>query len=173
MYSAPVDFGGDSDDRERWMGAIAWKPADGWTLDLYGDYEALDGPRDRATLQAFIAHQAERWRWGLQYSNQDRQADPPLELASAFVVRQLTPGSSLIGRVDRLLEPSPKGDGIAYLPMDPSARATTLFAAVEVRLHPHFVLTPNAVVTRYDRNAEGVRPTTDVHLRLTLFVDFE
>ena len=173
MWGAPVEFGGDSNDRERWMGAIGWEPADGWTLDLYADYEALDGPRDRSTLQAFVAYQAEQWRWGLQYSNQDRQVDPPLELASAFFVRQLTPRTGLVGRVDRLLEPSPRGDDIAYLPMDPSARATMMFAAVEVRLHPQVVVTPNAVITRYDRNAEGLRPETDVHLRLTLFVDFE
>jgi hypothetical protein len=173
MYGAPVEFGGDSNDRERWMGAVGWQPAPGWTVDLYADYEALDGPRDRATLQAFVAYQAERWRWGLQYSNQDRQEDPPLKLASAFVVTQLTGRSSLVGRVDRLLEPSPKGDGIAYLPMDSSARATMVFAGVEFRLHPQLALTPNVVVATYDRNDQGLRPQTDVYLRLTLFLDFE
>jgi hypothetical protein len=61
----------------------------------------LDGPHDRATLQGFVAFQAERWRWGLQYSNQDRQDDLPL------------------------------------------------------------ALTPNAVITAYDRNDQGVRPQTD------------
>jgi hypothetical protein len=173
MYAAPVDFGGDSNDRERWMGALNWLPAEGWIVDLYADYEALDGPRDRSTLQGFVAYQAERWRWGLQYSNQDRQADPPLELASAFTVYQLTERTGLVGRVDRLLEPSPKGDGIDYLPMDPSARATMMFAGVEFQLNSHLALTPNAVVTAYDRNDQGVRPETDIHLRLTLFLDFE
>lgn len=173
MYGAPVEFGGDSNDRERWMGALGWQPAEGWTIDLYADYEALDGPRDRSTRQLFLAYQGERLRWGLQYSNQDRQDDPPLELASAFFVRQVTEAVSLVGRVDRLLEPSPKGDGISYLPMDPSARATTMFAGVEFEVRPHLVLTPNVVCTRYDRNDQGVRPDTDLHLRLTLFIDFE
>jgi len=173
MYGAPVDFGSDSNDRERWMGAIGWRPAEGWTIDLYADYEALDGPRDRSTRQLFMAHQAERWRWGLQYSNQDRQDDPALELASAFFVSRLTERSSLVGRVDRLLEPSPKGDDISYLPMDPSARATMMFAGLEFQLNSHVSVTPNTVVTVYDRNDEGMRPKTDVYLRLTLFVDFE
>jgi hypothetical protein len=173
MYGAAVEFGGDSNDRERWMGAIGWEPADGWTVDLYGDYEAVEGPRDRSTLQAFVAYQAENWRWGLQYSNQDRQEDPPLELASTFFVNSLTDKVSVVARVDHLPEPSPKGDGISYLPMDPSASATMVFAAVEVWLHPHFAVTPNVVVTRYGRNADGVQPATDTHLRLTLFVDFE
>ena len=79
MYGAPVDFGSDSNDRERWMGALGWQPTKRWTFDFYADYEAIDGPRDRSTMQVFVAYQAGRWRWGLQYSNQDRQADPPLE----------------------------------------------------------------------------------------------
>jgi len=173
MYAAPVDFGADGNDRERWMGALGWQPAPGWTVDLYADYEAVDGPHDRSTLQAFLAYQAERWRWGVQYSDQDRQEDPPLELVSAFFVGRISKRASLVGRADRLLEPSPKGDDISYLPMDPSARATMMFAGVEFRLSPHLALTPNAVVTLYDRNEQGLRPDTDVYLRLTLFVDFE
>jgi len=173
MYGAPVDFGGDSNDRERWMGAVGWQPAAGWTIDLYADYEALDGPRDRSTRQLFLAYQADKWRWGLQYSDQDRQNDPPLELASAFLVSRLTERTLLVGRVDRLLEPSPRGDGISYLPMDPSARATMMFAGLEFQINSQVFLTPNTVVTVYDRNDQGVQPKTDVHLRLTLFVDFE
>ena len=173
MYGAPVDFGSDGNDRERWLGALGWQPTKRWTFDFYADYEAIDGPRDRSTMQVFVAYQVDRWRWGLQYSNQDRQADPPLELASTFLVGRLSERASLVGRVDRLLEPSPKGDGISYLPMDPSARATMIFAGVEFRLNPHLALTPNAVVTTYDRNDQGVRPETDIYLRLTLFIDFE
>ena len=173
MYGAPVDFGSDSNDRERWMGALGWQPAEGWTVDLYADYEALDGPRDRSTRQLFVAYETDRWRWGLQYSNQDRQDDPPLELASGFVVSRLGDRFSAVARVDRLLEPSPKGDGISYLPMDPSARATLMLAGIEFRHNPHLAFTPNVVFTRYDHDAQGVRPDSDVHLRLTLFVDFE
>jgi len=89
------------------------------------------------------------------------------------ITMSMQEASSLVGRVDRLLEPSPKGDGIAYLPMDSSARATMVFAGVEFRLHPQLALTPNVVVATYDRNDQGLRPQTDVYLRLTLFLDFE
>jgi hypothetical protein len=173
MYAPPVDFGSDGNDRARWMGAVAWEPAPGWTLDFYADYEEVDGPRDRSTLQAFAAYQGQGLRWGLQYANQDRQQDPPLELASGFVVADLDERRSLFARVDRLLEPSPKGDDIAYLPYDPSARASTLFAGAEFRLRPRATLTPNVVFTRYDRGDDGERPRSDLHLRLTLFLDFE
>ena len=173
MYAAPLDFGSDGNDRERWMGALSWKPAPQWTLDVYADYEEVDGPRDRSTVQAFAAFQADGLRWGLQYSNQDRQQDPPLELASGFVVADLNERTGLFARIDRLFEPSPKGDDISYLPYDPSAPATTLFTGAEFRLWPHVTLTPNVVITRYDRDDQDIRPQSDLHLRLTLFLDFE
>jgi hypothetical protein len=47
------------------------------------------------------------------------------------------------------------------------------FGGIEFRLRPHFSLTPNTVVTVYDRNDQGDHPKTDIYLRLTLFVDFE
>jgi hypothetical protein len=173
MYAAPVDFGSDGDHHERWMGAITWLPAAGWTVDAYADYQALDGPHDRSTWQVFVARQSEGRRWGILYANQDRQADPSLELVSAFVVRDLGPRHAWFLRADRLIEPSPRGDGIAYLPMDPSAPATMFFGGVEFRLSETFRLTPDVVLTRYDHNDAGVRPRADLHLRLTLFLDFE
>lgn len=173
MYAAPVDFGSDGNDRQRWMGALNWRPAGKWTLDFYLDHERADGLHDRFTVQGFAAFQAESLRWGLQYSNQDRQQNPSLKLASGFVVARLDDRKDLFLRVDRLFEPSPKGDGIAYLPYDPSARATTLFAGVECRLRPFLRLAPNFVLTRYIRNDHGDRPRSDLHLRMTLFLDFE
>ena len=79
----------------------------------------------------------------------------------------------MVGRIDRLFEPSPGGGNIAYLPFDPSARATFFITGVELRVTPHFRIMPNAVVTTYDRNDQGVRPGTDFLLRLTFFLDFE
>lgn len=173
MVGSEIEFGSDSADSTRWSAALTWKPAPRWTVDLYADREELTGPGERSLLQAFVAYQAETLRWGLQYSNQDRQESPPLELASLFVVKDLGDKASLIGRVDRLFEPSPRGDDISYLPMDPSARATIFISAVEFRTRPWLSVTPNVIITSYDRNDQGERPKTDVYLRLTLFLNFE
>jgi hypothetical protein len=173
MLADGRDFGAETGDEEKWMLALNWKPSPGWMIDLYADAERPDGPGDVTTYQAFLAHETEGLRWGLQYSNQDRQDADPLELASAFLVKSLDSGANFIGRIDRIIEPSPKGNNIAYLPFDPSAPATMFLAGLEYRLSPHLTFTPNAVVTRYDRNDEGIRPNTDVYLRFTLFVDFE
>ncbi len=84
-------------------------------------------------LQGFVARETEDLRWGLLYAKQDRGEDPPLELASAFLGVKLDERNSVIGRIDRLIEPSPKGDGISYLPFDPSAPATMYLAGYEFR----------------------------------------
>jgi hypothetical protein len=173
MVGAGLEFGNESGDGRKWMGALAWTPSPRWTFDLYLDFEKLAGPRDRTTFQVFVAYQTDPLRWGFQYSNQDRQEDPRLELASAFVVRKVGEKTSLIGRVDRIIEPSPAGDNISYLPFDPSAPATMFLGGVEFRLSKHLLMTPNTVITYYDRNDEGVRPRTDFHLRLTFFLDLE
>jgi hypothetical protein len=173
MVGFGSEFGNETDEGRKWMGALTWRPSPGWAIDLYGDFQKYSGPRDRTTLQAFIAYETERLRWGLQYSNQDREQDPPLEMASGFVVGKLDAALSLFLRVDRLFEPSPEGNDIAYLPYDPTVPATTLFTGAEFRLSPEIRLTPNIVYTRYDTNPDGIRPRSDLHLRVTLFLDFE
>lgn len=173
MWAAAVDFGKDGNPNDRAMAALTWKPGPRWTLDVYVDHEQRDGPRDRRTWQLFAARESDALRWGLLYANQHREDDPPLELASVYAVASLGEKDAAFVRVDRLFEPSPRGNGIDYLPFDPSAPATALFAGWERRFGEHLRLTPNAVLVRYDRAADGARPDTDVHLRLTLFLDFE
>jgi hypothetical protein len=173
MLGAGLAFGNESGDGRKVMGALNWQPSPRWTVDLYGDYEVLSGPADRATFQVFAGYETEGLRWGVQYAHQDRQDDPTLELASAFVVGRLGRHVALAGRVDRLIEPSPKGDAIPYLPMDPGAPATLLLGGIELRVTPWLVLTPNSVVTIYDVDDQGIRPRTDVHLRLTVYLDLE
>jgi hypothetical protein len=173
MFGDGDEFGTDSGDGYKFMSAVSWHPDPRWTIDLFADYEVLPGPADRRTLQGFVGYETDALRWGLQYSHQDRQEDPPVELASAFLVAGLGSRSNAILRVDRLFEPSAKGDDIDYLPFDPSAKATMLIAGLEFRYGTHYALTPNAVIKRYDENDAGERPDTDVQLRLTLFLDFE
>jgi hypothetical protein len=173
MLGAGVEFGAESGNSAKFMGAITWKPSPRWVLDLYLDSEKLPGPKDRGTIQVFAGYKSDRTRWGFQYSNQDREADPPLELASTFVVQRLKQKTSLVARVDRIMEPSPEGNNISYIPFDPTARATFFIGGVEIRATPHLTITPNTIVTVYDENEQGITPTTDWHLRLTFFLDFE
>ena len=173
MVGTGAGFGNESGNGEKYMGAFAWRPSAEWVLDLYADYDFLTGQADRATLQAFVGYTADRLRWGAQYSYQDRQEEAPLDLASMFVVWRWQDDASLVLRVDRLFEPSPRGDDISYLPFDPSAPATFIIAGAEFRLREPLFFTPNVAITAYDRNDAGSRPPTDVYLRFTFFLDLE
>jgi hypothetical protein len=173
MYGSGLEYANQGGGGDKLMGALTWRLWSGVQVDFYADHEKRTGETDRSTWQVFAGHRTGALRWGVQYSHQDRQNDPKLELASAFVVCSLRDKLSVIGRVDRLLEPSPRGDGIAYVPFDPTARATMVLAGLEYRFSEVFRLTPNVIWTTYDVNAAGVRPNDDLHLRLTLFLDLE
>ena len=173
MYGSGLEYANQGGGGDKLMAALTWFPSDALYVDLYADYENRPGRTDRSTWQLFAGHKSDALRWGLQYSHQDREDDPTLELASAFLVTDLRESLSVLARIDRLLEPSPRGDGIAYIPFDPRARATMSLAGLEYRVTPRFRVTPNVVWTNYDRSADGVRPEDDLHLRLTFFLDLE
>ena len=173
MYGSGAEYANQGGGGDKLMAALTWFPSASLYVDIYTDYEKRSGPTDRQTWQVFAGQKTDTLRWGLQYSHQDRQDDPKLELASAFVVPRLSEKLSMIGRVDRLLEPSPRGDGIAYVPFDPTAKATMVLTGLEYRFSPVFRLTPNVIWTVYGVNADGTRPDDDLHLRVTFFLDLE
>ena len=173
MYGSGLEYANQGGGGDKLMAALTWFASASLHVDLYTDYEKRSGPTDRRTWQLFAGRKSDLLRWGLQYSHQDREDDPNLELASAFVVWRLRDDLSVIGRVDRLLEPSPRGDDIAYVPFDPTAKATMLLAGLEYRLSPVFRITPNVIWTTYGVNADGARPEDDLHLRITFFLDLE
>ncbi len=173
MLGPDVEFGTESSEGHKAMGAITWRPDSRWVVDLYADYEKRSGPDNRRTLQAFVGYRTEGFRWGVQYSHQDRREDPRLELASAFAVGRLSPKFNAIGRIDRLIAPSPRGDNIAYIPFAPESPATLYNGAVEYVGFEHVRITPNVLVIDYDRADDGTQPRTDLQLRLTLLLDFE
>jgi len=173
MVGTGSEFGAESGDGKNTMAALNWQLNDHWMLDFYVDAERRPGPNDTATAQVFAGYQSDDLRFGAQYIYRDRESQAPGELASAFVVRNGGHKSRLIGRIDRIMEPSPKGDNISYIPFDPTARATMFLAGWEYRVSDHFRVTPNTIVISYDRNDDGVRPETDFFLRLTMFADFE
>ena len=173
MVGTGADFGAESGDGAAKMLALNWKVNERWTLDFYVDHERRPGETDVATGQVFAAYSGDSYRAGFQYIYRDRQSEAPGELASTYLVWETGRRSNLIGRIDRVSEPSLRGDNIAYIPFDPTAKATMFLAGWEHRLSEHFRVTPNAIVTTYDRNDEGIRPQTDIYLRVTFFLDFE
>jgi len=173
MLGAGLELGNETGDGTKAMGAITWRPDEHWVVDAYADYERLPGPTDRRTWQIFAGYRDERVNVGAQYSDQDRETDPPLELASLYATWNWSGSRSIVARIDRLIEVSPRGNSISYLPFDPSSSATMYVGGVEFGISEHLRITPNVIYTHYDRNDEGVRPTSDLHVRVTFFLDYD
>ncbi|MDG0991832.1 MAG: hypothetical protein P8Q31_08385 [Luminiphilus sp.] len=173
MYGSSETWEADKNPHDKFMGAMTWRPTPGTLLDAYVDHESRPGRLDRSTFQLFAAQQTERYSVGLVYTHQDRQEDPTLELAALMGVVRLSNKIDLITQVQRLFQPSIKGNDIAYIPFDPSATATNIVAGIEYRLTNRIFITPNIVYTHYGVNPQGVRPEDDLHLRLTFFFNYE
>jgi hypothetical protein len=166
-----ADLGRETGEGSKFMGAVSFgQVAKGLLVDFYGDYQRLPGPTDRTTGQVTLHYSLARGRIGGLYFYQDREEDPRLEVASTYGIADLSPKLSLIGRVDRLLTPSPKGNDIDYLPFDPSSKATLFIAGFEWRPCEYFALNPNLETILYDRDDQGNRPKNDLLLRLTFYV---
>ena len=170
MLGTGHDIGKETEDGKKIMGAITLGDEDGFLVDFYGGYQEKPGDTDRTTFQVFTHYRFPKGHVGLQYAYQDRQEDPRLEVASAYGVVDLSPKMSLIGRVDRLLAPSPKGNDIPYLPFDPSAKATLFIGGLEWRPHRSVSLMPNIEAIFYDDPDDGEKPKNDLLLRITFYI---
>ena len=173
MYGSKETWEADKNPFHKTMGALTWRGPSGWLMDAYLDWESRPGPYDRHTRQLLVGKKTEQYTLGIEYTNQDAGQDPDLELASVMGVLKLRGSWSLMGQLHRLFKPSVKGNDIAYIPFDPTAKATNLVAGLEYRFNKHFTLSPNIVWTRYGVNESGVVPDSDLHLRLTFYVNFD
>jgi hypothetical protein len=169
MIGSGAERGKETGEGQKLMGAFTWENERGWLVDLYADTQRLPGPTDRTTFQLFGAYRRTNSRFGLQYTYQDREEDPRLEVGSAYGIFDLSPRFSLVGRIDHLFAPSPKGNDIPYLPFSPDARANLLIAAVEWRPNRYVSLLPNVESIFYGDSSGGQQPENDLLLRLTFY----
>lgn len=173
MIGSGENFGNETGDGRKVMTAICYQPNPKYFVDLYADYEELPGETNRSTVQLFTGYHSEKLRWGIQYSNQFRQEDPSLELLSGFIVHKVYKEMAVIGRIDRILEPSPNGNNISYIPFDPNAKATFFISGFEIPITTYFRVTPNVLFTRYDKTDGIPTPNNDLQFRCTVFLNLE
>ena len=143
--------------------------------DVYVDYldENEDENEDSAwSFQLSGGWNREKNHAGLLYFHRDwDNLGERFRVASFYWVHSMRLWHlGLVGRVDRLLDPSVKGDGIDYIPFDPTAKATAIFAGIDIKLHQNVDLMPNVKYVGYDTNDEGIRPDDDWYLNLTVSV---
>ncbi len=175
VFGQGSDLGFETDDVRKGQLAFTYMPEGRqFFVDVYMDYldESEDENEDSAwSYQLFGGWNGESSYAGLQYFQRDWDNNPAerLRVASAYYVRTFGKRHwDLVGRIDYLLDPSVKGNGIDYIPFDPTARATALFGGIDIKLHKYVDIMPNVKYVTYDKNDEGIRPDDDVYLNLTL-----
>jgi hypothetical protein len=166
--------GSETDAGKKVQGALSVHPTDRVTAEFYADYEDRPLEAYRRTFQAFLAYQHDGGRLGLQYAHQTRNGTPDLELdlLSVWGAWEFAPRASLFARYDRAFDANPDGDGIAYLPFDPTAKSNFFLGGIDFQISDNLNLMPNVEVIRYDKREDGTRPTTDLVPRVTFFYDF-
>lgn len=182
MFNYHIMFGnGASNSSESDRGksgylSLSIHPADGFIIEIYGDYADKVGKTDWYTIQGFMAYITTNFRAGLQFADQTRQVenaeDQKLSLGSFFVAGAVSPQVSLLGRIDRMFKPNPKGDGISYIPFDPTAKSTFFVGGIDWHPIKTVSIIPNIEYIKYDENDEGVTPDSDIIARVTFFWKF-
>jgi len=169
------DLGFETDKVKKGQLAFTYMPENRqFFADLYVDYldESEDENEDNAwSFQLFGGWNGESNYAGLQYFQRDWDNNPAekFRIASFYWVHTFKDGHlNLVGRIDRLLDPSIKGNGIDYIPFDPTAKATAIFTGVDIKLHRYVGIMPNVKYVTYDTNDEGIRPDDDWYLNLTV-----
>lgn len=176
MLSNGSGVRGETSEGKKVMAALSFHPSDELFFEIYADTENRDGDTDRSTYQVSAGHSGERWRVGALYSRQHRETgtgtDLDLDIASVFGVLEVKEKITLLARVDRMFDPNPDGDRIAFIPFDPTARSTLVLLGVDFAVRERLSLIPNIEVVFYDTPGGGPDPDDDLIARITLSATF-
>lgn len=152
--------------------ALQFFPNEAFVVEGYVDYARTAADAVTTTWHAFGAYQTEALRAGLVYEAQqvdvEQGRDRTLRYVSGFVVGRAGERLNLFGRVDRLLDPNPRGASIAYIPFATTSKATLWIAGLDLAMNDRVHFMPNIELVTYDADALD----TDVYLRWTFYVTF-
>ncbi len=159
------------------MASFRWKPNKELIIEVYGDYADKSGYKDWTTLQGFVAYVSKDYRVGLQYANQTREISESesnkFNIASLFFNGRINNNFGYLLRADKMFEPNPKGNDIAYIPFSEDAASTLFIAGLEWSPTKGVSLIPNLEYVLYDKTETGVTIENDMYARLTFSWEFK
>jgi hypothetical protein len=170
---------GEANKGKRLYGALAFKPAPGFTLSVYGDYEHKSPDSKLTTYQGWATYSGDWGRIGLLYANQalDDGTTTNMGLFSAFAVIKAGEKIDLIARFDKAMtddwEIKFKGSGLDYVPMADYVRPNFVIVALSWQAAKDLRLIPNIKYSFYDDPARGDKPGSDIYALLTLWFKFK
>ncbi len=158
--------------------SLTARPVKGVIAEAYADFDKREESKDRYTLQGFLAYQGDTFRVGAQVANQTRKQGEGKENlnllgVSAFGAAQLIEKKVwALARFDRMFDPNPDGERIAYTPYDKMAKSNTIIFGVDWTPIKDVHIIPNLFLVFYDKPDKGDKPNTDVMPRLTLYYSY-
>ncbi len=149
--------------------ALQFFPTDALIFEVYGDYAQKKANEKYYTGHIFAAYRTKVYRVGVEYEQQHVRngIGRNFRYISGFAAVKTGKKLNLFERVDRLLDPNPKGESISYLPFASDSKATFILAGVDYGLNERVRLIPNMEIVLYDRGYDS-----DVMLRFTFFYAF-
>lgn len=176
MIGNGTDTKSETDKDKKFYLSLAAKPMKGMTVEVYGDLENKQDNKDWVTLQGFASYEQKIYRVGVQFAQQTRKQGPgkddmKLEIFSLFGAGQLAEKAWVFGRFDRMFDPIPGSDKIAYIPFHPKAKASLIIVGADLKPIPEVHLMPNVEVVVYEK-VNDVKPDTDMIPRLTVYYVF-
>lgn len=152
-------------------------PNKNFVFEAYGEYSDNEGTDNAYTLQGFAGYSSAKIRFGLQYADQtienSSEENTKKRIASAFIIGKISERITLILRTDKMFDPNPSGEKIAFIPFDSTAKSTFILAGVDWNPIKNVSIIPNFEFVTYSKNDEGVTPGNDLIARITFFWKFE
>ncbi len=153
--------------------SLGYDEIEGLLLEIYGDVEWRPNDEDRYTYQCFAAYKGDSYRVGLQFAGQTRSAGnagasaETYTLISGYGAYEISNLLAVFARIDKLFDPVPDGDKIAYIPIDNTTEF--IFIVFGLDISPvskvHFI--PSLEFVVYDDNNTGTTPDNDMIGRMT------
>lgn len=166
---------GDSSESnvgKKFMGAIGFKPIDGLTLEVFGDYEwdVKDG-KTYNILQGMAGYQGDWGRVAVVYANRhykNGDIEKNYGVFSGFAVIQASENIDVIARYDRLTG-EPVSGTVSYVPFSNQALANFIIAGVSFTLADNVWVVPNIKYAFYEKLDEGETPANDIYALVTFY----
>ena len=165
----------ENNDGKKFMFSLDFKPTKSMDIEISGDWNDK-GSSTWTTTQIFIGHKTKDMRFGLMYSNQERDYDDgdtvDLSMASLYFVKTVNKKWNMFARVDRMFDANPDGHKISYLPFDNTAKSTFFVLGADYKALKNIHFMPNVEYVKYDENLDGLTPDSDLVIRITFYYKF-
>lgn len=157
--------------------SLSFIPHSDIVLEGYIDFEDRPGGKRRITTQAFAGIEMENFRTGVQFAHQSRRVSPnaddlSLRILSLFAIKKLSDKTWGFARYDRMFDPNPDGESIAYIPFDPTADSNFFLAGIDIKADKDISIIPNIEAVFYGKDSGGNKPNADIIARFTIAVFF-